>query len=67
MLCVALLTALCALACAQNSNRTMCFKNSCTAPIRVDYVGGATQYRCGDCPEGTLCNPLNDRMPLLIK
>lgn len=42
------------------SGRSFTFINSCDGLIRVDYVGGATNYTCGDgCPAGTQCNPLN--------
>jgi hypothetical protein len=47
------------LAAADPSYRSMCFTNNCKAAVRVDYVGGATNYTCGDCPTGTLCNHLN--------
>ena len=62
---VALALALALALAAEPSYRNMCFTNSCQAPVRVDYVGGATNYTCGDCPTGTLCSPINGTMPIL--
>ena len=50
---IAVLVAL-AMGCAAQLLRSMCFRNGCSAPVRVNNVGGATQYTCAQgCPAGT--------------
>jgi len=43
-----------------NGKRGFCFRNSCSEPIWISQIGGATGLPCaGGCPAGTICNTVD--------